>query len=95
MNCHMRHDYWPKFYDGTVMVLIPNESTIELEARRAELSRYAREVNVITIPGKRFGLFLQPAVDELARHLQAGLETVEERPARAGGAETKLTIQKL
>ena len=99
MNCHMRHDYWPRFYDGAVMVLIPDESTVELETRRARLSRYAREVNVITIPGKRFGLFLSPAVDEVARHLQAGLEAVEGRllsaAAGAGDTETKLNTQSI
>jgi hypothetical protein len=41
------------------------------------MAKYAREAQTITIPGNRAGLFVPPAVDELARQLQICLDRVE------------------
>jgi hypothetical protein len=48
---------------------------------RALLQPFASSVTQVKIPGTRAGLFMKPAVDELARQLQSRIEAVEsQRP---------------
>jgi hypothetical protein len=47
--------------------------------RRPPMARYARERHTISIPGDRAGLFVPPAVEELARQFQICLDLVERK----------------
>ena len=76
MNCHSRHDYAPAYYPGTITVFVTADRQAAAKERRLDMSHYAREVRVITIPGNRSQLFVRPAVDELAARLHACMETV-------------------
>ena len=62
--------------DGKTL-FITAESKSPREDLRLVMRRYAQDSRVVSIPGHRSGLFVRPAVDELARQLQNALELAE------------------
>jgi amino acid adenylation domain-containing protein len=79
MNSRAYHSYQPDSWPGNLTLFLTAETKFPKEDRRLLMSRYARATNTITIPGNRAGLFIKPAVDELARQLQACLESAEDK----------------
>ncbi|HHY84116.1 MAG TPA: AMP-binding protein [Verrucomicrobia bacterium] len=76
MNARAWRRYRPKSYPGTI-TLVLTEAPRKGEDRRLLISRHARETRTIHIPGDRSGLFMPPALDELARQLQRVIEEAE------------------
>ncbi|MGA3284753.1 MAG: AMP-binding protein [Verrucomicrobiota bacterium] len=70
------HLYRPVSYPGK-LTLFQTAAKFPKEDRRAMMAKYACETQTITIPGNRVGLFVPPAVDELARQLQICLAHAE------------------
>jgi hypothetical protein len=66
--------YRPPFYPGTITLVQTAETKYRMNDRRPLIARYARDARKVSIPGTRTGLFARPAVDELARQLQACLD---------------------
>jgi pimeloyl-ACP methyl ester carboxylesterase len=81
MNSRANRSYKPAFFPGAMTLFITAETKYPREDLRLAMRRYAQDSRVIPIPGNRSGLFVQPAVDELARQLQGCLEL-------AGGKES-------
>ena len=77
MNFLANRFYKPKSYPGTILFFISAENKFSGEDRRLLLRRYAKDSVLFTIPTNHVGLFVKPAVDELARQLQTGLESAE------------------
>jgi len=77
MNFLANRFYKPKFYPGTITFFISAENKFPGQDRRLLLRRYAKDSVLFTIPTNHVGLFVKPAVDELARQLQTGLESAE------------------
>jgi amino acid adenylation domain-containing protein len=77
MNGRANRRYRPEFFPGTITLFNTVESKFPREDRRLLMRRYARETQVIALPGNRSGLFVPPAVDELARQLQSALALAE------------------
>jgi amino acid adenylation domain-containing protein len=69
--------YHPRPYPGIVTLMLTADTKYRLEDRRPLIGRYARETRTFTISGTRTRLFMRPQVDELARQLQACLDTAE------------------
>ncbi|NOS71808.1 MAG: AMP-binding protein [Verrucomicrobia bacterium] len=69
--------YRPGFYDGTVTLLLTADTEFPAGDSRPLIGRFARETRTITLPGKRSGLFVRPAVDELAKQLQRCLDEAD------------------
>jgi thioesterase domain-containing protein len=78
MNFLANRFYKPKSYPGTILFFISAENKFSGEDRRLLLRRYAKDSVLFTIPTNHVGLFVKPAVDELARQLQTGLESAEQ-----------------
>jgi pimeloyl-ACP methyl ester carboxylesterase len=66
--------YRPGFYPGTITLLLTTGTEFPAGDRRRLMARYARQTRTIALPGTRPGLFVRPAVDELARQLQGCLD---------------------
>jgi amino acid adenylation domain-containing protein len=79
MNSRANRSYKPKPYPGTITFFTTADTQFPKEDRRLLMHRYAKEPRVIFIPGIRSGLFVKPAVDELARQLQTCLESAEKK----------------
>ena len=73
--------YRPVFYPGTITLMLTAGTKYPTGDRRRLMACYARETRTVTIPGSRPGLFVRPAVDELARQLQVCLDLAENRTA--------------
>ena len=76
MNSRADRSYKPEFYPGTATLFITADTKFPREDLRLLMRHYVQEARVITVPGIRRGLFVPPAVDELARQLQACLDAV-------------------
>jgi len=76
MTSRAWHLYRPAFYPGKLTLFL-TEAKLPGEDRRALMAKYASETQTIIIPGNRAGLFVPPAVDELARQLQICLDRAE------------------
>ena len=74
MNGRANRLYRPGFYPGPITLFVP---AINPNNTNRRMGRHAKAARVITIPGNRAGLFVRPAVDELARHLQSAIELAE------------------
>ena len=74
--------YRPTFYPGTITLMLTAETKYRNADRRPLIAQYARETRKIVMSGTRTGLFVRPAVDELARQLQRCLDLADEK-ARA------------
>jgi amino acid adenylation domain-containing protein len=78
-NGHAARAYRPVFYPGELVLFYTTETQIPYrEDPRLRMRPLAQTARVVELPGKRSGLFMKPGVDELARQLQAALETAEE-----------------
>ncbi len=77
MNSRANRRYQPEFFPGTITLFLTTESKFPREDLRLRMRRYAKETQIISLPGNRSGLFARPAVDELARQLQGALEVAE------------------
>ncbi len=77
MNFRAGRFYQPKPYPGTITLFLAGGKDYSMEDRRLLLRPYAKDSTVITIPTGHVGLFVKPAVDELARQLQNILELAE------------------
>jgi amino acid adenylation domain-containing protein len=69
--------YHPQLYPGTVTVIMTTETQFRIEDRRPLIGKFAKEMKLIKLSGTRSRLFVRPQVDELAKHLQACLESAE------------------
>jgi aspartate racemase len=72
-----RYYYRPRCYPGTITMFSTTETAYPRGDRRQLMAQYATDMRTIPIPARREELFLPPAVDELARQLQACLEVAE------------------
>jgi amino acid adenylation domain-containing protein len=72
-----RYYYRPGHYPGTLTMFSTLETPYPRGDRRQLMARYVKTMRTINIPGRREEMFLRPAVDELARQLQACLEGSE------------------
>jgi len=79
MNSRANRRYQPVLYPGEITLFNTAEMKYPREDLRLRIRQYTSETRVISIPGKRSGLFVPPAVDELARHLREALEMAESR----------------
>jgi len=77
MNGRANRHYRPDFFPGAITLFNTVESKFPREDRRLVMRRYAKETQVILLPGNRSGLFARPVVDELARQLQSALALAE------------------
>jgi amino acid adenylation domain-containing protein len=80
MNSRANRSYKPAFYPGALTLFITADTKFPREDLRLLMRRCAKESRVITLPGVRSGLFVRPAVDELARQLHVCLELAEKTP---------------
>ena len=71
--------YRPAFYPGTITLMLTANTDFPAGDRRSLMAHHARETRTVTIPGSRPGLFVRPAVDELARQLQICLDLAESK----------------
>ncbi len=81
MNSRANRSYKPKPYPGIITLFITAETRFPREDRRLLMRCYAKEARIITLPGNRAGLFIKPAVDELAQQLQICLKSAEKKNA--------------
>jgi hypothetical protein len=77
MNSRANRTCRPAYYPGTVTLFLTAATKYPGGDTRLLLRQQAREARVITIPGIRSGLFVRPAVEELAQKLQQALEQAE------------------
>jgi hypothetical protein len=75
MNGRANRFYRPGFYPGPITLFVP---AINPNNTNLRMGQHAQAARVITIPGNRAGLFVRPAVDELARQLQSAIELAED-----------------
>jgi amino acid adenylation domain-containing protein len=79
MNFRASRFYRPKPYPGTITLFLAGGKNFATEDRRLLLRPYAQDSTVITIPTGHIGLFVKPAVNDLARQLQTCLESAEKK----------------
>jgi len=77
MNQRARRMYKPAFYPGTITLVLADNAHYPGEDLRLMMARYARQTRTINIPGNFGKLLIPPAVDELARQLQASLDAAQ------------------
>jgi amino acid adenylation domain-containing protein len=70
MNREASRRYKLGFFPGAVMLFLTRDMQPSNGDRRLTLTKHARESRVITISGDRAGMFVSPAVDDLAAHLR-------------------------
>lgn len=75
MNGRARRAYHPVFYPGTITLFLADGERYAEADPRLEMTRWAKESQIIRVPGRREELFVRPAVDELARCLRDCLTT--------------------
>ena len=70
--------YRPEFYPGTLTLFkTADQSKYPPVDLRLVMRQYAKETQIIPLPGNRTGLFARPVVDALARQLQICLDRAE------------------
>jgi amino acid adenylation domain-containing protein len=79
LNGRAHHGYRPSFYPGNLTLFITSATTFHGADPRLMARSLAQSANVIAIAGDRKGLFMKPAVDELAEQLLACLNAVEKK----------------
>lgn len=77
MNSRALRRYRPQFYPGKVTVITTSDTPQRQGDRRTGIVRFARESEMISVPGTRTGLFMPPAVDALAGALRQYIEQAE------------------
>jgi len=90
MNGRANRFYKPSFYPGTITLFVP---AISPNMTNLRMGHHANDSRVITIPGNHSGLFVRPAVNELARLLQIALELAEGTSLRAADHRTAATAE--
>jgi acyl carrier protein len=73
INGRAHRHYRPSFYPGEITLFITVDTKFPEPDPRLLARQLAQTTRVMTIPGVRRGLFMKPAVDELARQLQVCL----------------------
>ena len=81
LNGRAHRHYRPSFYPGEITLFITAETKFPQADPRLRARQLAQTARVLSIPGGRAGLFMKPAVDELARQLQACLQSAENKSA--------------
>src|SRR5262249_2960042 len=84
MNNRARRMYRPQAYPGPIVLFLTEDARRFKTDRRRMMGRFAREARTIVVPGDRGGLFAPPAVDEVARRLQACIESAVVRNGAKG-----------
>jgi hypothetical protein len=69
--------YRPGPFPGKVTLFLTTETAYPAGDRRERIGRFARETRIVRVAGQRSGLFLPPAVNELAAKLQACLDEAD------------------
>ena len=77
MIARARRAYKPAFYPGTITLVLADNAHFPGEDLRLMMARYAHQMRTINIPGNFGELLIPPAVDELARQLQASLDATQ------------------
>jgi len=80
MNSRAYRACRPAFYPGALTLFLTADTKYPGGDTRLVMRQHARETRIITVPGNRSGLFVRPAVDELARQLQNCLELADRKP---------------
>lgn len=88
LNRESTSRYRPGFFPGTLTVVVSRDMRFPLGDRRLTMTQHARDARVITVPGERAGIFMSPAVDELAGHLREILNAIDECKTPAHQTET-------
>jgi acyl carrier protein len=85
--------YRPEFYPGNITLFITAEARFPArEDPRLMMGPLAQTARIVKIAGKRSGLFMKPAVDELARQLQNALDRAESGEWRQPAAREMVTL---
>lgn len=79
MNSRANRSYMPKKFPGAAALFVTVDTKFPREDLRLLMRRHVQETKIVALPGKRSGLFIQPAVDELARQLQACMKSAENK----------------
>jgi len=82
MNREASRRYEPGFFPGTLTLFMTQETRFPDGDRRLTMTQHATDTRVIQISGERAGIFMPPAVDELAGHLREILSAVNEHQTR-------------
>ena len=77
MNSRANRSYKPSFYPGVMTLFITADKKYPREDLRLLMRHHVQKALVFTVSGNRSGLFVRPAVDELARQLQSAIELAE------------------
>ena len=80
-NARANQSYRPAFYPGEITLFLTVGTRFTHEDPRLMVRQFAQSTHIVAIPGERPGLFMKPAVDELARQLQTCLESAEKKNA--------------
>jgi acetoacetyl-CoA synthetase len=81
LNSRANQSYRPAFYPGEITLFLTVGTRFTHEDPRLMVRQFAQSTHMVAIPGERPGLFMKPAVDELARQLQTCLESAEKKNA--------------
>jgi hypothetical protein len=84
--------YHPAPYPGTLTLMLTADTKYRIADRRKVMAQFARETRICMIPGTRTGLFLRPQVDELARQLQACLDSADAAATAQTAATAALSV---
>jgi len=79
LNGRAHRHYRPSFYPGEITLFITGETKFSQADPRLRARQLAQTARIRIIPGGRAGLFMKPAVDELARQLQTCLQAAENK----------------
>lgn len=74
--------YRPGPFPGTVTLFLTSRTGYPAGDRRELIGRFARETRIVRLAGRRSGLFLPPAVNELAAKFQACLDEADAADSR-------------
>jgi len=80
-NARANQSYRPSFYPGEITLFITAGTKLAHEDPRLMVRQSAQSTHIVAIPGERAGLFMKPAVDELAQQLQTCLKSAEKKNA--------------
>jgi amino acid adenylation domain-containing protein len=89
MNNRARRAYRPSTYSGNITLMLTEDARRFKTDRRRMMSRFVRETRTFMVPGDRIGLFAPPAVDEVARQLQACMESAVAESSLATGTQVE------
>ena len=79
MNSRANRSYRPGFYLGKLTIFLTADTKFPREDLRLMMRNHAAETSTVVIPGVRSGLFVRPALEELARQLQICLDRADNK----------------